>query len=630
MIAAFSLGLRLAWPTATAARWRSVMMVGAAAVAAFVMLGALAIAHAEKTLNPSVYADPGMQRVLFASVATIALPILVLLSVAAKLSAQLRERRLANLRLLGMPPSSTRVVAVTEVGVSALGGALLGVVGFWLLRPPLSHISVAGRSWSTATLTPGTGGYAVVVLAVAMAVVVVAGWPRGADRAGALAVSHASVAKRPSWLRLVPLLVGVVLSTYVLVAARGKVNVDPYIPPFFVGVALLGLGVVLFVPILVRVVADLLLAAVRRPTLVIAGRRLQSQPVGVNRIVSGLVIGLFLVTGARGVLVAFENTSQYRDANAQIHHQQTSVVDTTTRSAATIESRIRDVPDVTSVTVFPRLQAVCDPGTICPWAIVASCAQLRALAPQLTGCSDTHPTWREDAKQTFPVAAQHQQMWRPTTPRDNSPMSARLNAPRGSLRGTGSFLFSLGTDVVIPPGLAGVHALSRASLAELYVTAQPGRDLDDRLLAVPGVELETSSEFEAYDFVAKLRALVWAIATVIVSLGLLTFAVAAIDRAISRRREVVSLQIIGVGRRTLRITQWVEAVVPLVIGCLLAIGCGLLASATYLSIAGEGNQAPWRAGALLALVASLGSLAVAGLTVIASSPRIRPDLIRSE
>jgi hypothetical protein len=167
-------------------------------------------------------------------------------------------------------------------------------------------------------------------------------------------------------------------------------------------------------------------------------------------------------------------------------------------------------------------------------------------------------------------------------------------------------------------------------MAELYVTAQPGRDLDDRLLAVPGVDVETSSEFETYDFVAKLRALVWAIATVIVSLGLLTFAVAAIDRAISWRREVVSLQVIGVGRRTLRITQWVEAAVPLVIGCLLAIGCGLLGSATYLAIVGEGSQVPWRAGGVLGLVAALGSLAVAGLTVIASSPRIRPDLIRSE
>ncbi len=160
--------------------------------------------------------------------------------------------------------------------------------------------------------------------------------------------------------------------------------------------------------------------------------------------------------------------------------------------------------------------------------------------------------------------------------------------------------------------------------------AAPGRDLYEKLTAIPGVHGGLSSDFATYDFVAKLRALVWAIATVIVSLGLLTFAIAAIDRAISRRREVVSLQIIGVGRRTLRLTQWVESAVPLVIGCLLAIGCGLLGTASYLSIVGEGSQVPWRAGGLLALVAALGSLAVAGLTVIASSPRIRPDLIRSE
>jgi len=76
------------------------------------------------------------------------------------------------------------------------------------------------------------------------------------------------------------------------------------IPIFFAGVALLRIGVVLLVPTFVRLVADLLLTATARPTLVIAGRRLQAQPAAVNRVISGLLIGPFLVTGARGVVAA--------------------------------------------------------------------------------------------------------------------------------------------------------------------------------------------------------------------------------------------------------------------------------------------------------------------------------------
>ena len=92
----------------------------------------------------------------------------------------------------------------------------------------------------------------------------------------------------------------------------------------------------------------------------------------------------------------------------------------------------------------------------------------------------------------------------------------------------------------------------------------------------------------------------------------------------------MSLQLVGVGGSVLRTTQWLEAAVPLAFGSLLAIACGVLASAAYLSIGGEGAPVPWHAALGLAASAAVGSVAVAGLTVVASSPRIRPDLIRSE
>jgi len=82
---------------------------------------------------------------------------------------------------------------------------------FWLLRPPAWHLSVAGRSWRTTNLTPTITGYVTVLVAVPLAVSVVAGLPRRAERAGALAVAHAGAQKRPTLLRAVPLLIGAAL-----------------------------------------------------------------------------------------------------------------------------------------------------------------------------------------------------------------------------------------------------------------------------------------------------------------------------------------------------------------------------------------------------------------------------------
>ncbi len=68
------------------------------------------------------------------------------------------------------------------------------------------------------------------------------------------------------------------------------------------------------------------------------------------------------------------------------------------------------------------------------------------------------------------------------------------------------------------------------------------------------------------------------------------------------------------------------------LGCLLAIACGLLAGATYLDLVGDETPAPVpvRQTATLAGIAVACSLAIAGLTVIATNSRIAPDQIRAE
>jgi hypothetical protein len=98
----------------------------------------------------------------------------------------------------------------------------------------------------------------------------------------------------------------------------------------------------------------------------------------------------------------------------------------------------------------------------------------------------------------------------------------------------------------------------------------------------------------------------------------------------SRRREVTSLQLVRVSGRLLRRVQWVEVALPLAFGIVLSVGLGALASAAYLAFGNEPHAVPWRQTLVIAGVSLVTATLVAGLTVIAANPRIRPELVRAE
>ena len=194
---------------------------------------------------------------------------------------------------------------------------------------------------------------------------------------------------------------------------------------------------------------------------------------------------------------------------------------------------------------------------------------------------------------------------------------------------TSSELSPLTASVLMPPSLVDLRELPASTQIEVLVLGTPGRTLADKL-AGAGLTVESSADFGFYDYVAGLRAIVWTVAAVLLSVGLLAFAVAAVDRAVNRRREVVALQLVGVPASLLRRAQWVEAALPIGVGTVFAIGTGLLAAAAYLTYGSAGHWTPWHAAGILALISLTGAAAIAGLTVIAANPRIRPDLIRAE
>lgn len=647
MMQALRLGLRLAGGGAAtwSSRTRSIMVALAAAVGVILMLAVLAIAHSETGRSDhGLVSESGVSLMLATVVVTVGLPVLVLAAATGRLAAAMRDRRLANLRLLGMTPAQTRVVAAVETGAAAVVGAVLGLGAFLALRRLLVFIDPVGRDWALVTLTPTLTGYAVVLLAVPAAVTLVSASPGRRAPADDLVTARRARSHPPSRWRVAPLLLGVAVTLYVFAMSPppGRAASVDLTVPMFAAIILLGLGVILVVPVFVRLVADWLVRRRESPAAVIAGRRLQDQPAATTRLVSGLLIGLFLVTGARAVVVAFEQTAQYQAAAASMTTGEIGTTTVSSKVASSLTKQVAGIDGVRAVEALPYLSTPCEQQGTCVGAVVATCEQLTNLVGPLPTCREGEPAWlgsgwAED-RETLSVHAYESESAEPKGQRVRTP------APTYSLPDTVGQ--AVDAQVFFPRSTPGLGQLVSATSVQAIIAAEPGVSLGDlsrveddasqtmldpMIVRVDGRTVMIHPPDTAYyDFVAGLREIVWAVAAVILSVGLLAFAIGAIDRAISRRAEMVSLQLVGVSPRVLRRTQWIEAALPLGAGVVLAVGAGFLAGACYLAFGTELVNAPWQQSLTLAAVSLIASVAVAGVTVLAVSPRILPELIRSE
>jgi len=613
------------------------MVAVAAVVGTSLLLGLAAISRSELALNPDQLDTPGMKVLLASVVGTIAVPVLVLAATAGRLSASLRDRRLANLRLLGLPPASTRLAAAIETGVPAVVGSVLGLVLFLVARPALLAWHPAGREWTAATFRPNVTDYVLAMILVPLAVVGVSSLPQRMGAQDTMSTARQADHHRPRVWRLVPLLAGAVLASYVIISASGPAPSHDRLAGFmFAGMLTLGIGIVLAVPIFVRLVADLLVRRTDYPSLLIAGRRLQAQPGAMSRVVAGLLIGLFVITGARALVVAFENTSQYQSEARILTTGQIGALQTTTDDAPAVQRQLAQVDGVRATATLARLgTSLCDGrGISCLQALVGTCDELRVAVPRLAHCLEDRAQWLIDpATVPMPGHLPDQLRWHGIRDDKAQGFVTSIPTPQQVLTHSQSPVLGGVGEVFLPESLPGLGPDLASTDAEVVVVAVPGREVDDIIMQLVGSDLVrsgTSPGSSYYDFVSGLRALVWAIAAVILSVGLLSFTIAAIDRGISRREETMSLRLAGVSPRVLRRIQWIEASLPLGGGTVLAIALGLLAGASYLAYGGILEQLPWRQTLTLAGISVACASLVAALTVIASNPRIRPELIRRE
>ena len=618
---------------------RAVLVVGGCAVGSLVLLviGALPAAL-------PLESTPDSRRLLAIALTGLTLPVVGLLATVTRVSATTRDRRLAALRLLGVPATATRVVAATEAALYGISGVLLGAAAFLLLRSWLGAVigAVGDGRLTGSTLAPGPVGWLAGTAGVVVLTLVVAAFPGRAAPSGARPLNTS----RPSPWRLAPLVLGLGLLTAATVidVSAGVRAFGFFIP----GAVAVGLGLPLATPLGVRLLADAMARVTWRPTALLAARRLQQEPTGSTRLLASLLVGLFVVTGALGVLAEFTTTPQYQRAE-RAATDGPQAVDMFIPAGASIDaSALRSVLGVralgewrvASLACTPEEEAaygagLAEPVLACSTALVATCAELPALRISVVGCQDGRPIWlRSSFTSDLDPTTQPPTLVQLSP--DASSVAASLTLPDVVEHLTLSYSeedpnWLINQDMLLlPPGTAGVNAFTRDDRwAAVLNGGQAARNRFIAAASTQGLNLYPE-DLQPWNDVQTYRALLNTMAAVVLGVGLLALLITGIDRAVERRRHLAALAMIGVPGGVVRRSQFWQLAVPLALGLPLAVGAGLLAAAAYLASIGDLEVLPWAGALKLGVISLAGGLIIALATVTGLGGRVRPTELRQE
>jgi hypothetical protein len=234
-------------------------------------------------------------------------PCLVLVGSAARLTAARRERRLAALRLAGATVPQVIAMAAIETVVGAVLGSVIAV----LAAEPLSHLTAripwGGGTWLPGDFTSGAlfTGFVAVLAPVLVVAAAVLGLRRVVDKP--LAAAEQQNRRRISTTRLLGLLVaGGVFVLGLAIATSGYGGRDRF-TVVLVGLGAVGAALVLAGPVVTALVGWIFVARWRKPSTLLAGRRLLGDPVASFRAAAGIVVAVFAGSLALTMLPGIED-----------------------------------------------------------------------------------------------------------------------------------------------------------------------------------------------------------------------------------------------------------------------------------------------------------------------------------
>lgn len=594
--------------------------------------------------NPEVDIAAGDLKIIqLALLGLVGIPLVVYFAVCARLSSAARDRRLAALRLLGMTIKETQRVNAFESVVAAAVGTLLGLAVFNAIQGALASSGVGGIVWFSQDSNPSL----TLVLLCALGLPVLSGIFSvvGSREAvtRALAVRRRAPRRPPRLWRLLPLLAGLGILTGLV--AKGTFGSSVSLGDsggmlLLTGLFLTAVGLAYGFGLVPITLARRVAARTSRLSVNLGLRRLEFEPSGPIRVVSGLVLVVFGMGFANGL---------QRDAQAAnsrlgaVEHYGVQAIEMPPESREDLDSLDgvqAVIVNLQSITTSPPPGSEAPPVSSMPVnASWASCADLAFfLDTQLEGCEEgvAYRVLPETGPHLVPpLRPGHAIEFPLEVRRVEGGSTFKVEVPRETLRLPASDILRLRhIGLLLPPDQLPAGRIPES--ASIEFASGPDSETIDRVTAgVARISPTATISFlndnpdarRQSEVVQQLLNLALAIGVIV---GVAAFLVTALDQMVERRENLVALSVVGVPSHTLRVAQAVQVGLPLALGTLVAVIAGKLAEQA--TVLGGGYVRSWAwEGTLIALIVGLLTTSLALLITAASvSARVDVSLIRRE
>lgn len=557
-------------------------------------------------------------------------PAVLYFGVCSRLSAASRRRRYAALRLVGMTRRRVLRLAALEAAVTGMVGGMLGLGGYTALNRLIGPSGVLGFTWyPRASAFSLAGG-----VAMALAFGLLSGVVGGVSSARALfrpVESRFDAADRPPrWWQVTPLVFGLGLVVYPLLLderAPGQAMDQTSGILLLLGVVLSALGLLISLRTVLVSAARGVAGSRASLALRLAARRVEHESAGMSRHLAGLCTLVLVATVGAGVLRQTElsATPVAERLIVKVNGQDVPVAGREKTAALPAQGHWVEQRSITSP---PPLGAL--PSTVEDFVrfqgvelVVATCDSLRRNTRQpLDECRDgsTYRIQRNGpSAMALPPGLD-------VTFQDAQKRQVTIKVPERTMDlGAGEGL-PVGMAILVtsdssPLGLTEESFLfyqlsSEVAAVDRFVT-RIGVVAPAATLSVFGLDLPALEIYRVHRGVIGMGLLLAFL------LSIAAFLISSVVRVMDRRRDVVSLVVVGAPRRTLRLIQLAQTLGPLSIALTVAMLVGHLGGNALLRL--QGKQVGWYGGTLQAawpmvLVALLAGCAV-GLIVVGLHPR---------
>lgn len=227
-------------------------------------------------------------------------PIVMFVAVATQLGSAQRERRYAAIRLIGGTRRQVTKILLFESFIATFAGIVIGSLAYVAALPMLQQYKFDGMRFMPQDMVVSWGQY-VLIIGLTLVLSLAANWwgMRHIQTSPLGVVRKQKVAKKPWPLRALPLFIGLGIFIWMSLPesvqwVKDTASSSPW-PVFLLmgGILLVMFGLVLAGAWLTYILSCVAARFTKRPSTLIAGKRISGQSKQVFRSVSGVVLALF-------------------------------------------------------------------------------------------------------------------------------------------------------------------------------------------------------------------------------------------------------------------------------------------------------------------------------------------------